>query len=292
MKRTLFIFFGSCILALGSIQAQLLYEVSGNGAATKSYIFATNRLCNITFLDSVPNLFDVFESCDKLVTDMAMSDEDAIMALRQAALLPDSVQLRNYYSGEEYEAINHALMLTFEMGLEQLGRMKPAYLTEMYRNELMKRWLYYDENRSEETFFQAIANQTGKPIYALDDTGEALYMLFDREPLHWQTKELLKIVQYPERETQLEKAILAQYKQGQLNAIAYLLTAPDNLSTLSYSDYQVWTKRNEVWVKRLAPYLKEGKAFICLNANYLGGEKGLLACLRAAGYRVRPAKVK
>jgi uncharacterized protein YbaP (TraB family) len=40
-------------------------------------------------------------------------------------------------------------------------------------------------------------------------------------------------------------------------------------------------------VKRLTPYLREGKAFITLNAIYLGGEDGLLAQLKAAGYRVR-----
>jgi uncharacterized protein YbaP (TraB family) len=41
-------------------------------------------------------------------------------------------------------------------------------------------------------------------------------------------------------------------------------------------------------VKRLSPYLREGKAFITLNAIYLGGEDGLLAQLKAAGYRVKP----
>ena len=39
---------------------------------------------------------------------------------------------------------------------------------------------------------------------------------------------------------------------------------------------------------RLQPYLADGGAFITLNAVYLGGEKGLLQLLRAAGYRVRP----
>ncbi len=290
MRQQLIILF---ILGLGllsrPVQAQLLYEVSGNSTQAKSYILATNKLCNITFLDTIPNLFKIFGDCDKLITDIAITDEQALQALRQAALLPDSVQLKNYYSEKEYQEINTALLLTLQMGLDHLGRMKPAYLTELYRNELLKRWLQYDENTSSEIFFQSVANQQGMPIHALDETGEALYMMFDREPLHWQMQELQKITEYPEREIQLEKAILAQYKVGQLNEIAYLITTPNNLSTLSFSDYQVFATRNKTWVKRLEPYLHEGKAFICLNANYLGGEKGLLACLKAAGYRVRPA---
>ncbi len=270
-------------------KAQLLWEVSGNSVQDKSYILATNKLCNITFLDTIPNLFKVFGTCDKLITEMAINDSVILDALATAAILPDSVQLKNYYSEEEYKQINQALLLNLQMGLEQLGRMKPAYLTEMYRNELLKEWLQYDENTSSEIFFQSVAAQYGMPIYALDDAGETLYMLFDREPMHWQMSELLNITKHPDREIQLEKGILTQYKQGQLNEIAYLITTPNNLSTLSFSDYQIFATRNKTWVKRLHPYLQEGKAFICLNANYLGGEKGLLAQLKAAGYRVRPA---
>lgn len=275
-----------------SVHAQLLYEVSGNNSQAKSYIFATDKLCEITFLDTIPNLFKVFGRCDKVITEMAMYDFEALHALRQAALLPDSVQLRNFYTDEEYHKIDEALKLTLNMGFDKLGRMKPAYLTELYRNELLKRWMHYDENRSSEIFFQSIAQQQNLPVYPLDDTGEALYMLFDREPFHWQCKELLKIVEYPEREIKLEKAVLNAYKMGQLTQIAYEISMPDNLSTRSYSDYQVFCQRNRIWVKRLTPYLHEGKAFICLDAVFLGGEKGLLAQLKNEGWKVKPVNRK
>ena len=69
--------------------------------------------------------------------------------------------------------------------------------------------------------------------------------------------------------------------------MAYFVKAPDNQTSLSFSDYKVYSLRNKQWVKRLQPYLREGKAFITLNAMYLGGEDGLLARLREAGYRVK-----
>lgn len=282
----------SALFIVRPARAQLLYEISGNSSQAKSYLFATNKLCEIAFLDTVPNLFKVFGRCDKVITEMAMYDFEALQALRQAALLPDSVQLRNFYTDEEYHKIDDALKLTLSMGFDKLGRMKPAYLTELYRNELLRRWMRYDENNSSEIFFQTVAAQQEIPVYALDDTGEALYMLFDREPFHWQCKELLRIVEYPEREIKLEKAVLAAYKTGQLTQIAYEISMPDNLSTRSYSDYQVFCRRNLVWTKRLTPYLHEGKAFICLDAVFLGGEKGLLAQLKAAGWKVKAVNKK
>lgn len=276
------------MMAFTESQAQLLYEVSGNSAKAKSYLFATNRLIDISFLDTVPNLFKVYGRCDKVITEMAINDYEAIAALREAALLPDSIVLSNWYSEDEYNKINEALLLTLKMGFDKLGRMKPSYLTELYRNELLRKWLGYDEDRSEQNFFQTVAAQQDKPVYALDETGEAIYMAFDREPLHWQMKELLKIVEYPEREIRLEKAMLGYYRNGQLNELVYEASMPDNTSTLSYSDCKVYWQRNLTWVKRLQPYLTEGRAFICLDALYLGGDDGLLAQLRKAGYRVRP----
>lgn len=289
MIRRKTIFAGLCciLLAISTSNAQVLYRISGNSAAAPSYILATNRMVDITFIDTIPNTFKCYAECNKVITEFAMQDYEAIAALRQAALLPDSVQLRNFYSDEQYHEIDDALRINLGMGLDKLGRMKPSYLAEMLRSELMKRWLHNDEDRTMETFFERVALENNTPVYGLDDVGETMYMLFDREPFHWQCEELQKVVEYPEKEVRLERQLLEMYRYGRLADMAYLVKSPDNMTSLSYSDYQIYAKRNKVWVKRLTPYLKEGKAFITLNAIYLGGEDGLLAQLKAAGYRVK-----
>lgn len=277
-----------CCLSVLDSRAQLLWEVSGNGTQGKSYILATNRLVNIEFLDTIPNLFKCYGACDKVLTEFSMQDYEAIAALRQAALLPDSVKLTNFYSEDEYNNIDAALQLTLGMGLDKLCRMKPAYLCEMYRVELLKKWLNYNEERSMETFFEQVAQQSNIPVYGLDNVGETMYMLFDREPFHWQCRDLKQVIDYPEKEVQQERAIRELYLWGRLNEIAIQIMSPDNTGSFSFSDYQVYAKRNVQWVKRLKPYLAEGKCFITLNCICLGGEKGLLNQLRAAGYKVKP----
>ena len=286
-RRILLICLGYWLLTIGSTHAQVLYRISGNSVAAPSYILATNRTVDITFLDTIPNVFKCYAACNKVITEFAMQDYEALAALRQAALLPDSVRLSNFYSHEQYQEIDEALRINLGMGLDKLGRMKPSYLTEMYRSELMKRWLNYDENRSMETFFETVAAQSNIPIYGLDDIGETMYMLFDREPFHWQCEELMKVIEYPEKEVKQERILREMYLYGRLSDMAYQIKGPDNSTSISFSDYKVYSQRNKVWVKRLTPYLREGKAFITLNAIYLGGEDGLLAQLKAAGYRVK-----
>ena len=275
------------LLAIGNGHAQVLYRISGNSAAAPSYILATNRMVDMTFIDTIPNAFKCYAQCNKVITEFAMQDYEAIAALRQAAILPDSIQLRHFYTHEQYLQIDEALRINLSMGLDKLGRMKPSYLAEMFRNELMKRWLHYNEERTMETFFEKVALQSNIPVYGLDDVGETMYMLFDREPFHWQCEELLKVVEYPEKEVRFERSLLEIYQYGRLADMAYFVKSPDNQTSLSFSDYQVYAKRNKVWVKRLTPYLREGKAFITLNAIYRGGDEGLLAQLKAAGYRVK-----
>lgn len=288
MKRYTYIVICVLCLVCTPLKAQLLYEVGGILSKHKSYILATNRLVDMQFLDTIPNVFKCFSKCNKVVTEFAMQDYEAIAALRQAAVLPDSVRLSNFYSETEYEYIDNSLRINLGMGLDQLCLMKPSYLTEMFRVELFKQWLNYDEERSMESFFEAVASERDIPVIGLDNIGETMYMLFDREPFHWQCQELLKVIEYPENEVKQERAIKEMYLNGRLTDIAYQVEGPNNTSSISYSDYKVYCQRNTEWVKRLQPLLAKGDCFITLNAIYLGGEKGLLEKLRAAGYRVRP----
>lgn len=288
MKRIAYIVFLLLIFVV-HIEAQLLYEVSGNSSKKKSYILATNRLVEVQFLDTIPNVFKCFGRCNKVVTEFAMQDYEALAALRQAAALPDSVKLSNFYSDKEYEYIDNSLRAQLGMGMDKLCRMKPSYLTEMFRTQLMKNWLQYDEQKSMEGFFESVAAERNMPVIGLDNIGETMYMLFDREPFHWQCQELLKVIEYPENEVKQEKAIREMYLNGRLTDIAYQVEGPNNKTSISFSDYKVYCQRNQQWVKRLRPLLKEGGCFITLNAVYLGGEKGLLEQLRADGYRVRAA---
>lgn len=292
MKLKLLTAIAVSLLTASAVSAQLLYQISGNSAQAKSYLLATNKLVDMAFIDTIPNTFKCFGNCDKVITEFAMQDFEALAVLRQAAVLPDSIKLSNFYSEQQYKYIDESLRLTIGLGLDQLARMKPSYLTEMYRAELFKKWLQYDEQRSMETFFQSVAEERNMPVYGLDEIGETMYMLFDREPFHWQCEELMNVIENPERETKQESTIRDMYLMGRLADIAYQVEGPDNHSTISFSDYQIYCKRNKEWVKRLNPYLHDGKAFIVLDAIYLGGDKGLIALLRNAGYKVKPVNRK
>ena len=124
--RTLLIVLTLWLSSFEVTNAQVIYRVSGNSAAAPSYILATNRMVDMTFIDTIPNAFKCYAECNKVITEFAMQDYEALSALRQAALLPDSVRLSNFYTKEQYQEIDEALHINLGMGLDKLGRMKPS----------------------------------------------------------------------------------------------------------------------------------------------------------------------
>ena len=291
MKRFIIIFI-TLFAIIFAAHPQLLWQISGNSVNSKSYLLATDLLTDATFLDSIPNLFKIYSHCNRVVTEMVYSDTIMQKAILQNAVLPDTISLRTLYNPKEYEQLQEAVMVYLKIPLKQIEKLKPVYINEMIRQQLFQDYTDYQPNHSSDNFFQSIAKQTGKPIVGLDNAGEAVYMLFEREPLQWQVAELLRTISHPEKEIKQQQEITRFYQQGQLNEISYQVAMPDNQTSISYSDYKMYCSRNREWVKKLTPLLKEGGQFIVLNSVYLGGEEGLIAQLRKAGYKVKPVNKK
>ncbi len=94
------------------------------------------------------------------------------------------------------------------------------------------------------------------------------------------------------------KSALALNNEAAMLQVARALNAGDYDAVMSLvaagvssSDYEEYRKvmiddRTEAWLGRLQVHLREGNAVINVGAAHLSGEKGLVALLRAKGYRV------
>ncbi|MBQ9440322.1 MAG: TraB/GumN family protein [Paludibacteraceae bacterium] len=290
MKKTcLTILFSFTMLTVA--WGQVLYEISGNGLKNKSYIFGECKWVPTSFLDSVPELIKAYGHCEQIAVECFMNNVDVADDLRRAALLPDSAKYEDMLSHDEYQIVNQALLNRLHLGLEQLGRMNPAAISDLFLSALYKEELGYDEQRSMENFFTFIAIEQGHDIISLDDTQQTIQQLFHREPLYYQVKELYNMVVYNEREVETVKSLISAYRKGELAYMSYIIRGPENKSSMSFSDYQAWSSRWTRWVKTLGEILGQRSTFVVLDARYLGSDKGFLQALRAAGYKVKAVKV-
>ncbi len=273
------------------LRGQVLYEISGNGLPSRSYIFAECKWVSTTYLDSVPQLLKSYGHCQQVVVECFLNTADAATQMQRMAQLPDTVNYKDLYTSERYQLINQALFNRLHIGLEQLGRMRPSAIGELFLNALYKEELGYDEQRSMENFFPFIAIEQGNDILSLDNLEQTMQQLFYREPLHYQTEELYNMIVYWDREVAVVRELIAAYRKGELADMSYIVRSPENKSTMSFSDYQVWSSRWSRWVKTLGEYMSQRSSFVVLDARYLGGDKGFLQALRSAGYKVKAVKI-
>lgn len=287
MKKLLFATL-FCLVSL-SAHTQLLWQVSKNGLRQKSYIFATERLIPISFLDSVPRLYECYAKCPVVVTEMLLNPEQREL-LEKAAILPNGQTLHNLYTPQEYQTIDSTLEASLKIDFSHLNTLRPIFLSELYKTELYKQNLHFQEETSSEMFFQLVATEQGRKLLALDNAMETIQMTFYRKNLDTQAKELLRLVEQPQLELQQAKKITRYYKQGMLFDIAYTIQAPSNKTTINYVDYLFYKERNQRWIEQLHTWMKQQSCFIVLNASYLGGEEGLLQLLRQEGFKITPVR--
>ena len=282
-KLLIYCFF---IALSSSVQAQLLWEVSGKGLRQTSYIFATEKLIPISVLDSIPKVYECYAKCPVVITEMLLNTDER-GEIEKAALLPHGQSIANLYSSEDYEFIDSTLSHTLKIDFSYLSNLRPIFLTELYKTELYKTHLNFQEEHSSEMFFQLVATEQGRKIIPLDNTIETTHMTFYRKNIDTQATELLRLLLYPDAEIRQAKEIVRLYKKGLLYDIAYAIQAPSNKTSFNYADYLFIKQRNHRWVTQLSTLMKGQSCFIVLNASYLGGEEGLLQLLRKEGFRVK-----
>lgn len=105
MKK-IFILCALLLFVTVSVQAQLLWKVSGNGLSKSSYIVGTYHLAPAGFVDSIPGLNTALSEAEQVYGELdmkEMQDMGKLMQMQQLMMLPEGKSLpifllRNSYS--------------------------------------------------------------------------------------------------------------------------------------------------------------------------------------------------
>ena len=133
------------------------------------------------------------------------------------------------------------------------------------------------------------AAKQSKPVAGLETMAEQI-AVFNDLPMPDQIALLKEAVRsQPDLETDYGELIRA-YLARDLRTLAEVSDKHDPQEDQLYRTVtdRLLTQRNVRMQQRMAPFLKQGNAFIAVGAAHLGGSKGLLNLLEQAGYRVTP----
>lgn len=273
----------------------LLWKVSGNGLKSASYLFGTHHLIPISFLDEITGIREAFEDTEQTVGELDMSKMNEMqMQIMMASVLPESYNYQTLLNESDYELLNKNLTEQIGVGLDQLGKMKPAMLNNLLVITHYQK-LYPEMNNKTgiDQYFQDEAAKRSRPVIALETADDQIYALLGHQSVERQTDMLMCMIKHPEllekQMSEMQTAYLAQ-DLGALDTL-YKEELPDDPCPSTQEEKDVMNKdRNEKWLKDLPEIMQEKSSFIAVGCLHLVGDDGLITGLRKLGYKVEPVK--
>lgn len=300
MKRKIlslatFLLLLSCIGASTRGTNSLLWKISGNGLKQPSYIFGTHHLVPLSFLDSVPGVWNAFDSTVQTVGELDMSNMSRMqMEIMGESTLPVGITYESLVSPEEVALLDSTLTRLLGVGLGQVGNLKPALLSNLISVTLYQQ--YYpslSSGTSLDQYFQEEALKRNRTVIGLETTEDQIEVLLNSQTLERQAELLTCMVKHPELLKEQMDELQVAYHAQDIHALRELSEKEiinDPCPSTEEEKNRLNKDRNEKWLKKLPQIMAEKPSFIAVGCLHLPGEEGLIEGLRKLGYTVEAVR--
>jgi uncharacterized protein YbaP (TraB family) len=263
-------------------QAQLLYQISGNGLAQASYLYGTIHILPKDKFELSNSLKRAFEASQTIAmeVDLDMSGGEKI-ALAQKVLLPDGKTLQDFMAAQDYLQLKMYCIDSLkwsESKFERSSKLKPMFFSSILIQESMSDMASYEME------FNKMAKKKHKNTIGLE-TIEFQLGLFDQLPMQTQV-DMLK--QDYKSDLKSFDTLLACYLKEDLENLGVLMAA----ETAAYPEFNeiLLVQRNKSWIAPMRAQMQKESTFFAVGAGHLSGPDGVIALLRANGFTVTAIK--
>lgn len=278
----------SLLLGFSSLQAQLLWKVSGKGLKHPSYLFATHNLISIQFLDSVPGLFKAFNECDMVVAEVVMNNIDASARIQQAAIMPNQTRIKDLLNDDQSKLLDLELKSVMKFGLKDVSILNPSLILSMYEMEIYKKFTGFTDDKQSESYFQLVAAEKGMKIVGLETVEQQIAVLYGIGSLERQADILVETIRQKTNILNEMIQLNKLYKAGKIDDLVEVSKGPDNITEMTEEEYaKLVDNLNADWMSKLPAYFKGSSCFVTVGAIHLGGKNGLVKQLQSEGYKVK-----
>ena len=278
MKKLLLYF----LCLSGFSQAQLLYQISGNGLNEASYLYGTIHILpkdKFELSNSLKRAFDASTTI-AMEVDLDMSGAEKI-ALAQKVMLPDGKTLKDFMAAQDYLQLKAYCIDSLqwsESKFERSSKLKPMFFSSVLIQENMSNMASYEME------FNKMAKKKKKETIGLE-TIEFQLGLFDQLPMQTQV-DMLK--QDYKSDMKNYDTLLACYLREDLETLGKLMAE----ETSAYPEFNelLLVQRNKSWIAPMRAQMQKESTFFGVGAAHLSGPDGVVALLRAQGFTVTAIK--
>ena len=258
----------------------LLWQISGNGLNTPSYLFGTFHLLCKEDINFSAALKQAVVNSKEIYLELDLDDPATLMGGLMLMNMKDGKKLKDLYKSEEYERVKNFFKDSLKTPIGLFQQMKPEFLVALLYPKMMP----CNAASSIEESIMQLAKANGKQIKGLE-TMAFQASIFDSIPYEKQAAELLHTIDSMESSKKYFNEMLSAYKEQRLDKIENIINNPEFGETENQDI--LLDNRNINWVSQLKEIMKNKSVFIAVGAGHLVGTNGLIALLRAAGYTVK-----
>ena len=287
MKRVLLfciVNFALCI----SINAQLLYEISGGGLEKSSYLFGTHHMVSVETATKIEGVFRAFKDCSAVIGEFVDDNpEEMQRQILMASKMEDSIF--KLLTSEEEALIDSALQAELGLTLANVQYMRPNVIAMIYEMTVRERVLKSQMgDMAMDSYFQVAGSELGKMVYGLETVEDQLKILLRSIAVERQAEILVETIRNMNDIITENAKLDSLYVKGDLEGLYEMLIEAEDMTEAE--KFLLVDERNYDWLPKIEKHIKQEPCFIAVGALHLPGNDGLINLLRKAGYKVKAVK--
>lgn len=290
-----------------TVNAQLMFRISGNGLEKSSYILGTIHVLSGDLLDSIPAFLEAENQCQQLFVESDVTDQqdrqERLAAGQQLMTLPDGKTIADVLGEERMAILQERMKETCHINLADSAAQKFLYyqplcftyvLNMMVQMEVYMKYPAMRNGNMMDVACMKRAKARGWKVGNLDQikTSEELGKIKETiTPIDEQVDTLMALLNYfDERRQNILNKFEGMHDMGNYwSAGDYesfeRLVLPDNEASPA-----IYAERNKKWMPIIIEAVKEMPTLFVFGAGHLTGPEGVVRMLRDAGYTVEQVK--
>ena len=262
----------------------ILWEITGNGLSSPSYLLGTCHVLPYTYTDSIPGYKEAYASVGQVVIEHDISTDPTTFATADMMALfdmPSDTTYATLFTPEELTELNNMLQVYGMPKAEDLS-LRPAFLEMSLGLVRETTGLQGQPTMDMDVIIHGRADQKKTAFLETPEAAKEVLKYLLTKDLNLQAQSLLKTLRELQDGTIAAQGLIQNYKAQKLEQILQ-----DSNFTAQDRDMML-DRRNAKWLEQIPALIADTPTLIAVGAGHLCGEKGLVQGLRARGYKLRP----
>lgn len=259
----------------------LLYEISGNGLKTPSYLYGTIHIQRKEVFDFDTLVMQLFDTCQAYAMEVAM---DEVNPMKAAKMMTLEKPLDSLISMEKFHKLDSIYEAETGSKLGMMKMTKPFFLIA----QLMAEDIGGDMEMALDFYLFTKAKEAKKKTIGIEKFEEQMAAV-DQLTIEEQVDIIIKSVEDSTSSMAKFDELLKMYLDGNLMDLMKMMedpAYPEKFNKAFLHD------RNIRMADRIAEISKEQMTFNAIGAAHLAGPDGVVALLRKKGFEVKPIKIQ